>query len=133
MTKHRPQGGWADSATISGLDGETDSCGFLGAPLGFIVGLVVGAVIAANWVEAGPGYLRWLIGALIGAPVGFFAGIYIAVYICRFAEWRGEGVKNAEFKVLIERASTELDEGNWDQAVVSLTEVIRLEPALARD
>jgi tetratricopeptide (TPR) repeat protein len=132
MTKHRPQvSGAADRATIGGFHGEADSCGFVGAPLGFIVGAVVGAVIAANWVEAGPGFLRGLIGAFIGAPVGLFAGIYVAVCICQFMVWRHESIKNAEFKVLLERAFTEWDEGNWDQAVVSLTEVIRLNPALA--
>jgi tetratricopeptide (TPR) repeat protein len=131
MTRHQAQRG--DRATVGG---------FLGASLGFVVGLVVGLIvgwlIAQNLVAGstfgGLGYLLWLIGALIGgavaAPVGLLVGIYIGAYIGQVLDSREEGVKKAEFTDLLERAFTEVDEGDWNQAVTSLTEVIRLNPVL---
>jgi len=115
--------------------------GFLGAPLGILVGglggMIAGGAIAANWGGSGtsaaailPGLIGALIGGVIGAPVGLIGGIYIGAYIGQTLDLHEGGVRKAELRVLLERAFTELDERNWDQAVVSLTEVIRLNPAL---
>ncbi len=92
-----------------------------------------------NWVGAGtyaaailPGLIGALIGGVIGAPVGLVGGIYIGRCIGCILDLHRHWVREAELRASLKRAFTELDEGNWDQAVVSLTEVIRLNPTLIK-
>ena len=123
---------------------RTTGCAFLGAPLGILVGglggMIAGGAIAMNWVGAGTyaaAILPGLIGALIGGVIG----------AARWARWRylhrslhwvhpgfapALGQRGRAQGLAEARAFTELDEGNWDQAVVSLTEVIRLNPTLIK-
>jgi tetratricopeptide (TPR) repeat protein len=116
--------------------------GFLGASLGSVVGavtgLIGGGVLCSSWfageILGGVGYLLWVVGALIGgliaAPFGMIMGAYTGTYIGSMLAKQEAEPKEREFKVLLERALTELQERNWDQAVISLTEVIRWKPGL---
>jgi tetratricopeptide (TPR) repeat protein len=138
MTKHQPQRGVEADRTTGG--------GFLGAIVGFyggvVVGLVGGGIIASSWVDggiAGRGYLLLsmvavvisaFVGGLIGAPVGLIIGAEVGFVIASMLDWHEIRAKNAEVRVLLKRAKTELYERNWDEAVIILTEVIRLNPAL---
>ncbi len=56
--------------------------------------------------------------------------MYIGVHIGGWLDQQEVRLKEAEFRALWERALTELQGMNWHQAVISLTEVIRLNPAL---
>jgi tetratricopeptide (TPR) repeat protein len=123
MTQQRLQRDDADRGTIGG---------FLGYMLGSVAGAIVGGVMAWSWVD-GSILLRLIvafIAAFIAAPLAGIVGILIGCCIGGSMDVLEATLKGVNFRALLWRASTEFQEGNWDQAVLSLTEVIRQEPWL---
>jgi tetratricopeptide (TPR) repeat protein len=105
----------------------------LGSGVGFVVGIIEGGAISARWVEGRSfGYLLWLIGALIGgliaSPFGMFIGAGIGACIDALLGRSEASLKERKQTKLQERALTALQERKWDQAVISLTEIIRQNP-----
>jgi len=114
------------------MEDRTTFGGFLGSMLGTIAGALVGGITGGIWVDASifPRFVVVLVGVVLGAAVGWLIGMFVGCLIGGILDLGETALGEAKFRALWDRALTELHKRNWDQAVLSLTEVIRQRPWL---